>query len=129
MAHPAHRAPARRGKDGGQVTGEMHSINQDGTDSNGDVWATHAAVAHAVGGTLEPFDAYQGPYIAVGHDLRVGQPPYAVPVRGLGMIRLWLVTDDGIEGRVYREDTDTQSESFWCQDEDGAAAAALTLLV
>ena len=94
------------------MTGEMAWINQDGLDANGDVWSTHAAIAKAVGGTLQPFDAYQGPYIAVGADVTAGEPPYALAVRGLGVCRLWLCSDEDGIGYVYREDTDTRSEPF-----------------
>lgn len=46
------------------MTGEMHSIDPDGNDSNGESWPVHAAVARALGCELRPFDKYCGPYIA-----------------------------------------------------------------
>jgi len=94
------------------MTGEMHSIDQTGKDSNGDIWPLHLAIAKAIGGELQPFDVYQGPYISVGGDAKAGSPPYVAPVQGLGIVRLWVHSDDGVEARVYREDTDQQSEPF-----------------
>ena len=110
------------------MTGEMAWINQDGEDSNGECWATHAAVAQALSGELHPFDAYQGPYITIGPDVTTGAAPYAMPVRHLGIIRLWLVTEDGEVGRVWREDTDTPSDEFLCEDTASAIEAAQSLL-
>ena len=110
------------------MTGEMSRIDQDGTDSNGDVWSTHAAVARAVGGELCPFDSYQGPYIVVGKDIVAGGAPYRMPVPGFGVVRLWLISDDAFTGRVYREDNDTMSDPFWQDDEEAAADAARSLL-
>ena len=113
------------------MTGEMLFITQDGTDQDGDVWHIHAEVAKAVGGKLKPFDKYQGPYISIGPDLRVGNNPYAIPVRlrgGGGFVRLWLTTDDDYFGRVYREDTDTLSEPFPMEDMEMAIEAAKSLL-
>ena len=110
------------------MTGEMMTIDQEGLDSNGEDWPTHAAVAKAVGGTLRPFDTYQGPYIVVGDDITVGTAPYKLAVQGMGVKRLWLCTDDGMSGQVYREDTDTLSESFPLEIEECAVDAALSLL-
>jgi len=84
------------------MTGEMYYINpKTGEDSNGDVWNIHLAVAKAIKGTLKPFDVYQGPYIAVGSDLSIGIPPYAMPIQFPGIVRLWVDFDV-----VYREDID-----------------------
>ncbi len=92
------------------MTGEMAWIKQNGEDSNGEEWAVHAAVARAVGGRLEPFDVYQGPYIVVGPDSRVGERPYQLNLPG--PLRLWLqMIDDGF-GCIYREDTEAQSPPF-----------------
>ena len=110
------------------MTGEMRHINQKGEDSNGEYWGVHAAIARAVKGRLEPFDVYQGPYIVAGPDLRVGTAPYQLAVQHLGIKRLWLVTDDGFLGQVYREDTDTFSEPFICYDTRAACRAARQLL-
>jgi hypothetical protein len=110
------------------MTGEMAWINQDGEDSSGEVWGIHAAVAKAVGGTLKPFDQYQGPYIVVGDDVTVGEPPYALAVQHLGVTRLWLCSDDGWLGYVYREDTETQSMRFAMSDESAAIEAARQVL-
>ena len=91
------------------MTGEMAWIKQDGTDSNGEEWGVHAAIARALDGTLRPFDVYQGPYIAI---------------RGA---RLWLTTDDGVFGQVYNERTDTLSHEFECRDIEAAIEAARTI--
>lgn len=64
------------------MTGEMSWIKPDGTDSNGECWPTHAAVARALRCRLRPFDVYCGPYIA--H--KAG--------------RLWISTPDGASGQV-----------------------------
>lgn len=104
------------------MTGEMHYINPEtGEDSNGDIWESHLAVAQAVGGTLKPFDVYQGPYIVIGADTRVGQSPYALAVRGLGIVRLWIG-----DNHVYREDTEETEPCIpWIPETCAAAALAL----
>ena len=76
------------------MTGEMVTVVRE-------EWPIHAAIAEAVGGELKPFDVYQGPYIVVGKDVRVGKPPYQLAPKGLGVVRLWVGFD-----YVYREDTD-----------------------
>ena len=98
------------------MTGEMYSINQDGEDSSGNIWPIHAAIAKALGGTLQPFDQYQGPYILIGQDVRVGNAPNQSAVQNMGVIRLWLVVGGDDLGQVYREDTDRLSESFLQSD-------------
>ena len=104
------------------MTGEMHYINPEtGEDSDGNIWESHLAIAKATGGTLKPFDQYQGPYIIVGGDLTVGNAPYAMPVQRLGIVRLWL-TEDG----VYREDTDQIEPCIpWIPETCAMAAMAL----
>jgi|TARA_R100001530_G_C4231517_1_gene132776 hypothetical protein len=94
------------------MTGEMSWINQDGEDSNGDEWRTHAAVAKAVGGTLRPFDVYQGPYISL-------------PKGG----RLWLGCLDGIEGTFYIDGDDQPFGAFLMEDDIEAATQARELIV
>ena len=64
------------------MTGEMYSINRDGTDSNGETWETHAYIARKLRRPLRPFDSYIGPYIACKEG------------------RLWLSSDDGCSGTV-----------------------------
>lgn len=59
------------------MTGEMHRIDRDGNDSNGESWPTHAYVARSLRRPLRPFDKYAGPYIACKEG------------------RLWLSSDDG----------------------------------
>lgn len=93
-----------------QETGEMDHVDPE-------EWPCHVAMADAVGGVLEPFDEYQGPYVAFSGEQREGTTPYSVPVQGKGIIRLWL-TDEG----VYREDT---REIFPCaMDPESCAEAA-----
>ena len=110
------------------MTGEMHHIDQDGNDSNGECWPTHTAIAKALGGKLQPFDVYQGPYIMIGPDMRIGERPYQLAVQNLGIIRLWIVSDDGAFGQVYREDTEKLSDSFWYEDLEAAIASAQELM-
>ncbi len=110
------------------MTGEMSYINPEtGVDSNGECWPIHLAIANAIGGTLKPFDVYQGPYIVIGGDLTVGNSPYKVPLQRLGIIRLWICPDnEGIMLELYREDTE-ESIPFW-NYEDDAVEAAIELL-
>jgi hypothetical protein len=93
--------------------GEVHSIDKTGLDSNEEYWPLHAAIARAVGGTLRAFDYYQGPHITS-------------PVG-----TFWLSMDGDYRARVWREDTDTLSESFPAYGPDSesyAHKAALSLL-
>jgi len=92
------------------ATGEM---SQAELDANGrEEWPLHYAIADALGGTVQPFDQYQGPYISVGGDLRVGEGPYAAAPQLPGVVRLWISTDDGVEGIVYNEENEKQSSPF-----------------
>ena len=112
------------------MTGEMLSITQDGIDNDGNCWATQAAIAKALDGELRPFDQYQGPYVVIGPDVRLGQAPYAVAPVGLGIVRLWIVPcSDSYDCQVYREDTDQLSRPFNYDDEAQAIEAAQALLV
>ena len=106
----------------------MYSIGQDGIDSNGDHWPLHAAVARELGGEIKPFDVYQGPYVVIGGDVRVGDAPYAVAVQGLGVVRLWLSSDDGYFCQWYNEATGRASEEFPYHDEGWAVEAARSLV-
>lgn len=109
------------------MTGEMHWINQDGVDSNGDAWPLHAIVARAVGGELKPFDSYQGPYIVVGKDIAAGNAPYRVPIRGLGCIRLWVYQNECGEITIWREDNNSEVVVPF-DDEETIADCARALL-
>ena len=101
------------------MTGEMYSIDpMTATEPNGTEWPFHKAMAEAVGGTVQPFDQYQGPYVLVGNDMRIGDAPYQLAVQRVGIIRLWLTED-----RVYREDTDTLSKMVVFEPCDAAEAA------
>lgn len=110
------------------MAGEMSYIKQTGEDSDGNIWSLHAAIAKAVGGQLKPFDQYQGPYIVIGADVRVGDSPYQLAVRGLGVKRLWVISDNDYACRIYREDTDKTSDFFYGEDESEAIRAAKSLL-
>jgi hypothetical protein len=94
-------------------------------EPDGTVWNFHAAVAQALGGTIKPFDVYQGPYIVFGEDITVGNIPYAMPLQGLGIIRLWITENDDIPV-VYREDTEESIPYWYC--EELAVEAAKELL-
>lgn len=113
------------------MTGEMTYIDQDGYDQDGECWFIHAAIARAVGGTLKPFDKYQGCYILVGGgEIVINEnSPYRIPIsiRGFKPIRLWIVEDDDGLPAVYREDTE-EMLSFWFDDEDSAIESARILL-
>jgi len=96
------------------MTGEMNYINQNGIDSNGEVWGLHAALAEACGGELKPFDSYQGPYISITGT----------------SAKLWLVEDNqDLSGyaHVYREDTEEYAD-FDLSDTESAICAARSLL-
>lgn|SRR3990167_2058269 len=113
------------------MAGEMYSINQNGKDDDGNIWELHAEIARAIGGRLQPFDQYQGPYIVVGSDIRMGQRPYQVPIQGLGVVRLWVFPDEEQPddfARIYREDIDKTSEPFFWPDTSKAISEAKRLL-
>lgn len=102
------------------MTGEMHE-----SEVTRENFPLYFAIAAALGGEVKPFDQYQGPYVLIGPDVRVGTPPYAVAPVGLGVVRLWLCTDDGVESFVYNEANDKKSEPFLVgQDETEQAVAA-----
>ncbi len=105
------------------MTGEMLKC-----EVTREAFPTHFAIADAVGGTVQPFDVYQGPYVLVGADVRIGSEPYAIAPRGLGVVRLWLCSDDGAICTVYNEATDKQSEPFFWDDEGSAIEAAESVL-
>ena len=110
------------------MTGEMSYINPEtGIDSNGEEWPIHLAIAKAVNGTLKSFDSYQGPYIAIGNDVKVGNPPYEIPINHLGCVRLWVCYENDYTSCVYREDID-KSVYFDTYIEDCAIEAAEILL-
>ena len=109
------------------MTGEMYHIDPvTGKEPDGTIWEYHAAIAKAVHGTIRPFDQYQGPYVVVGPDLRVGDAPYEVAPTHLGIIRLWLVAGVDDIPCVYREDTGKMSGP--CFDAQEAAEAAIELM-
>lgn len=113
------------------MTGEMGYIKQNGEDQDGEIWELHAKIAEAIGGELKPFDKYQGPYIAVGGDLRTAGGAYAMPVKHLGIVRLWVIADEKYPdnmARVYREDNKRVSNPFYWTDYGEACLEAKKLL-
>ena len=113
------------------MTGEMAYIdNETGIDSNGESWPIHLAISKAVNGTLKAFDSYQGPYIAIGNDVKVGNTPYKIPINHLGCIRLWVCYVDELTLNVYREDTfhAIEFDSYGEFVKDQAIQAALELI-
>ena len=100
-----------------------------GEEPDGTTWATHAAIAKAVGGTVQAFDQYQGPYVVVGRDCRVGRVgkvPYGL--EGYGIKRLWVQTQGDGSVTVYREDTQETSPPFPDFNESYAVEAAVELM-
>ncbi|KKK59701.1 hypothetical protein LCGC14_3031750, partial [marine sediment metagenome] len=79
------------------MTGEM--LKEEVTRDN---YPLYFKIADALGGTVEPFDQYQGPYILVGQDVIASDAPYALAPRGLGVVRLWIIDCDG-DSAIYNE--------------------------
>lgn len=86
------------------MTGEMSR-----DDVTEEAFPIHFAIAKELGGTVEPFDVYQGPYIQ------------------LDGARLWLSSEDGIGAYVFNETTRCKSEDFFFANmaatDEGIAAA------
>jgi len=89
------------------ATGEMSKAEL--AASGREEWPWHYAIADALGGTVEPFDQYQGPYIDV-------------PGEG----RLFINSEDGSSAVVWNEKTKKSSEPFF--EDNGAVDAALEVL-
>ena len=101
------------------MAGEMYAINPiTGMEPDGTTWFLHSAIVEAINSLfgvkaeIRPFDQYQGPYIVVGPDVRIGTPSYALAPKHLGVVRLWVNIIDDCLAQVYREDTNTLSEHF-----------------
>ena len=94
------------------MTGEMCAA-----DCTREVYPLHFAIAKALKGKVRPFDLYQGPYVAVGPDIRIGAEPYAYCPSHLGIVRLWVCpAPEGFEGAqaiVYNEANEKASKPFW----------------
>jgi hypothetical protein len=88
------------------VAGEMFE-----SDVTRESYSLHFAIADALGGKVRPFDMYQGPYVVIGNDVRIGIEPYAYCPPGTAT-RLWLCSEDGCGGAVYNEANDKQSKPF-----------------
>lgn len=105
------------------MAGEMHISEV--TKEN---FPLHFAIAEAFGGTVHPFDQYQGPYIMIGaKDITAGSAPYAMPLptRITGGHRLWITSDDGEVVQVYNESNEKVSDGFlltYKNDIDGRTA-------
>jgi ribosomal protein L37AE/L43A len=99
---------------GSVKTGQRRSKLATGEMSRSEVtreaYPIHFAIADAVGGTVEPFDQYQGPYI----DTDQG--------------RLFITVEEGGMATVWNEATHNESNAFFHDDENGAVEAALSVL-
>jgi hypothetical protein len=105
------------------MTGEM--IRSEVTR---EAYPLHFAIADEFGGSVEPFDQYQGPYVVIGSDIRVGEEPYQVAVLGHGIVRLWFIQDENGECTIFNEANDLTSVPFLWEDVSGAIAAARSIL-
>lgn len=84
------------------MTGEMHR-----SEVTREAYPLHFAIADYLGGHVEPFDQYQGPYVGSDHG------------------RLWICCDDDSGfGYVYAEQQDAKSESFPLYEDDSPSLAA-----
>lgn len=90
------------------MTGEMYK-----SDVTEEEYPLHFAIAKALGGTVEPFDVYQGPYVVIGADIRCGNGPYAMAPRGFGIARLWICDDEKHGGTVVYNEANEKSSPFW----------------
>lgn len=91
----------------------------------------HFAIADAFNGTVKAFDQYQGPYVSIGGDVRVGSGPYAMAPRLPGVVRLWIQAAKGSDGcfvTVYNEDNEKLSKPFPWNDKDAAVDMAASVL-
>src|SRR5574341_1070698 len=79
----------------------------------------HFAIADKFHGKVIAFDQYQGPYVVIGKDVRVGNSPYAIAPRGMVIVRLWLCSDDGGAYFIYNEANERKSEEFLLLREGG----------
>jgi hypothetical protein len=93
------------------ATGEM---SQEELDASGrQEWPLHYVIADILGGVVHPFDQYQGPYVEF-------------PDEG----RLFIYSEDGVEGAVFNEDTKESSAPFMLNGNDSetdAVNAALSV--
>ena len=87
------------------MTGEMSR-----EDVSREEFPLYFAIADAVGGTVEPFDVYQGPYISTDKG------------------DLWMVPDDKwpeYEVRIYNQRTEARSFPFNIHQDDSALFAVM----
>ena len=103
--------PSVRGVKAKLATGEMS--RSDVTPEN---YPIHFAIADAIGGTVEPFDVYQGPYIDTAQGYRL----FVTDEEG-GMAVIW-------RDRLGDPTDIAESNAFYHDDEEGAVEAALSLL-
>jgi hypothetical protein len=80
----------------GSMTGEMSVVTKE-------AYPLHFAVVERFGGSVHPFDTYQGPYIS-----------YKTNV---GYARFFLVTDDGVFANWYNETSFRYSPTFTATDD------------
>ena len=95
----------RRSEFDKKATGEMSKA-----DVTREAYPIHFAIADAVGGTVEPFDVYQGPYISTDQG------------------KLFITVEEGGMATVWNESTHNESNAFFYDDESGAIDAALSVL-
>lgn len=89
-----------------RATGE-----QSESDITRDEYPLWFVIADALGGEVEPFDVYQGPYVQV-------------PGEG----RLFVITPDGLSAQVWNEKTNEISDEFLAESENEAVDAAISVL-
>ena len=106
------------------MTGEMHP-----SEVTREAYPLHFAVADALGGTVHPFDQYQGPYVSIGPDIRTRVRSWALHhPRGLGIVRLWFQYFGQKGVTIYNEANDRVSEPFSEWTCECAVAAARSVL-
>ncbi len=106
---PRPQEMSEQGQAGRGVQGSKRAAEEDVSRAEYPVWYI---IADALGGTVEPFDVYQGPYITVpGNEGR-----------------LFIVTEDGLTAQVWNEYTNEISDEFLIEDENTAVDAAISVL-
>lgn len=112
-AAPRPQEMSEQGQAGHGVQGSKQAAGgQSPEDVSREEYPIWYIIADALGGTVEPFDVYQGPYITVpGNEGR-----------------LFIVTEDGVTAQVWNEHTNAISDEFWVEDENTAVDAAISIL-
>ena len=106
------------------MTGEMYK-----NDVTREEYPIHFEIADDLGGSVEPFDQYQGPYVLIGKDIRSGDEPYQTAPHGFGIVRLWVTPEnDTYTFTVFNEASGRTSEPFFWSDPGAAVAAAHSVI-